>query len=179
MMNLNSDMGEMLINKIANSGLITLKPEEWVPSSDPMLFDLKDFLFKGLILKEQEFRDQLKQHNWAQYLHQSICIYCSADAIIPSWAYMLIATYASPYAKEVFFGTKAQWISHQLLTYVDHLDVSPYMDQRDIIKGCSDGVEIGPEIYLALTHKLVPVVKSLMFGEPCSTVPVYKRPREA
>lgn len=172
-------MSETLVNKIANSGLITLKPEEWVPVSDPLVIDLKDFLFKGLILKEQEFRDQLKQHNWDQYLHQSICIYCSVDAIIPSWAYMLIATHASPYAKEVFFGTKKQWIIRQVMTYIEHLDVSPYKDQRVIIKGCSDDVEIGPEIYLALTQKLVPVVKSLMFGEPCSTVPVYKRPREA
>lgn len=172
-------MSEALVNRIANSGLITLRPEDWVPGSVPQTFDLKDFLYKGLILKEQEFRDQLKQHDWHQYKGQVLCVYCSVDAIIPSWAYMLIAAYASPHATEVFFGTKQQWITQQLLAYVDQLDVNPYKDQRVIIKGCSDGVEIGPEIYLALTHKLVPVVKSLMFGEPCSTVPVYKRSREA
>lgn len=172
-------MSETLVNRIANSGLITLKPEEWVPGYSPEVFDLKDFLFQGLILKEQEFRDKLKHHDWQQYKEKTLCVYCSADAIVPSWAYMLIASYASPFAKEVFFGTVQQWTSKQLLDYVAHMDESEYKDLRVIIKGCSDDVEIGPEIYLALTNKLVPVVKSLMYGEPCSTVPVYKRSKEA
>ena len=156
-----------------------MKPEEWVPSSDPMLFDLKDFLFKGLILKEQEFREMMKQHHWKQYAGTTLCVFCSADAIVPSWAYMLIASNASPFVKDIFFGTPQQWTSNQLLAHIDQLDINEFKDQRVIIKGCSDDVQIGPEIYVALTKKLVPVVKSLMFGEPCSTVPVYKRTREA
>ncbi|MEO5905898.1 MAG: DUF2480 family protein [Saprospiraceae bacterium] len=171
-------MSESLVNRVANSGLITLKPEEWFSSIIPVSIDLKDFLFKGLILKEQEFRDMMKIHDWAQYEGKVLCVFCSADAIIPNWAYMLIASNASSFAHEIFFGSPGAWFSKQMLSYVDALDVLPYQDQMVVIKGCSDGMEIGPEIYTALTTKLVPVVKSLMFGEPCSTVPVYKRPKK-
>ena len=171
-------MSEVLINRIANSGLITLKPEEWIPSEMPSSFDLANFLFKGLILKEQEFRENMKQHNWDQYKDKTICVFCSADAIIPSWAYMLIATNVSSVAKEIFYGTPTQWISGKILSHIAQLDILPYKDQRVIIKGCSDDISLGPEIFVALTAKLVPVVKSLMFGEPCSTVPVYKRPKD-
>ena len=172
-------MADTLVNKIAESGLITLRPEEWVPDVVPNVFDLKNFLFMELILKEQEFREMMKKHDWAQYKGLPLCVFCSADAIIPSWAYMLIATHANPFTQDIFFGTKEQWINQQLLDHIDGLDISPYIDQRVIIKGCSDGVVIGPEIYMALTNKLIPVVKSLMFGEPCSTVPVFKRPKGA
>lgn len=172
-------MSETLVNRVANSGLITLKPEEWVSSVIPASIDLKDFLFKGLILKEQEFRDMMKSHDWTQYKDKILCVFCSADAIIPNWAYMLIASNTSPFVDEIFFGTPTAWLSRQLLAHVEKLDVLPYQDQIVIIKGCSDGMEIGPEIYTALTAKLVPVVKTLMFGEPCSTVPVYKRPKKS
>ncbi len=170
-------MSDILINKIANSGLITLRPEEWVPDQQPASFDLKDYLFMELILKEQDFRTAIKQHDWKVYAGQPLCVYCSADAIIPYWAYMLVATGASPFATEVFYGTPQQWMTHKLLDHINSLDVAEFTDQRVIIKGCTDGVEVGPEVYTALTTKLVPVVKSLMFGEPCSTVPVYKRPK--
>lgn len=172
-------MSEALVNRVASSGLITLKPEEWAPSIHPIVFDLKGFLFKELILKEQDFRESMKSHDWTQYQDKVLCVYCSTDAIIPSWGYMLVATMASSYAKEVFQGTPDQWVSKQLIQYIGQLDLTPYVDQRVIIKGCSDHVAIGPEIYVALTSKLVPVVKSLMFGEPCSTVPVFKRSKGA
>ncbi len=172
-------MSDALVNKIAESGLITLKPEEWVPSDRPLSFDLSTFLFKGLILKEQDFRESMKTHDWTQYQGKILCVFCSADAIIPSWAYMLVTTMATPFATGIFFGTPAQWISQQILNYIQQLNITSYADQRVIIKGCSDEIAIGPEIYVALTHKLVPVVKSLMFGEPCSTVPVFKRPKGA
>jgi hypothetical protein len=172
-------MSDALVNRVASSGLITLKPEEWAPAQSPVVFDLKDYLFMSLILKEQDFRDSMKAHDWAQYQDKVLCVYCSTDAIIPSWGYMLVATMAAPFAKEVFFGTPDQWISQQLMRHIENLDLAPYIDQRVIIKGCSDHVAIGPEIYVALTSRLVPVVKSLMFGEPCSTVPVFKRPKGA
>lgn len=172
-------MSDALVNKIANSGLITLKPEEWVPHQPPASLDLKGFLFMELILKEKEFRAQLKAHDWTQYAGNTVCVHCSVDAIIPSWAYMLITTHAAPYAGKIFFGSTEEWMSHQIREYIDHMDVTPFLDQRVIIKGCSDQIAIGPDIYMALTHKLLPVVKSLMFGEPCSTVPVYKRPKDA
>ncbi len=170
-------MSDALINRVASSGLITLKPEDWAPTVLPEVFDLKDYLFMSLILKEQDYRTSMKEHDWTQYKDKVLCVHCSADAIIPSWAYMLVATMASPFAKEVFFGSKEQWISNQLLHHIQQMDITAYADQMVIIKGCSDEVAIGPEIYVALTSRLVPVVKSLMFGEPCSTVPVYKRPK--
>jgi len=172
-------MSDALVNRVASSGLITLKPEEWAPAQSPMVFDLKDYLFMSLILKEQDYRDSMKTHDWTQYQDKVLCVYCSTDAIIPSWGYMLVATMAASYAKEVFFGTPDQWVSKQLMHHIENFDMTPFVDQRVIIKGCSDHVAIGPEIYVALTSKLVPVVKSLMFGEPCSTVPVYKRPKGA
>ena len=121
----------------------------------------------------------LRLHSWSQYSGKTLCVFCSVDAIIPSWAYMLIATNAAPYASEIFYGSPVAWQTKQLLVYIDNMDEHAYADQRVIIKGCSDDFEIGPEIYIALTHKLVPVVKSLMFGEPCSTVPVFKRTKGA
>jgi hypothetical protein len=172
-------MSETLVNKIAESGLITLRPEEWVPVISPATIDLKDFLFMEQILKEKDFREMLKHHNWSQYSSRPLCIYCSVDAIIPSWAYMLMTTYAVPYASEIYFGTAQQWITRQLLNFVDKMDLKDLIDQRVIIKGCSDEMPIAPEVFMALTNKLVPVVKSLMFGEPCSTVPVFKRPKGA
>ena len=172
-------MSDALVNRVASSGLITLKPEEWAPSSKPLSFDLKDYLFMGLILKEQDFREAVKVHDWTKYQDKVLAVFCSADAIIPSWAYMLVATHANPFVKSLFFGTPDQWINQQLMQYIETLDITTYADQRVIIKGCTDELAIGPEIYIALTNRLVPVVKSLMFGEPCSTVPVFKRSKGA
>ncbi len=170
-------MSDALVNRVANSGLITLKPEEWAPTEKPDVFDLRAFLFMDMILKEQDFRAALKTYDWSQHQDKVLCIFCSSDAIIPSWAYMLVVTYAAPVARELFYGTPDQYISHALLRHIESLDVAPFEGQRVILKGCSDAVPVGPEVYTALTAKLVPVVKSLMFGEPCSTVPVYKQPK--
>jgi hypothetical protein len=152
-------MSDTLVNKIAASGLITIKPEEWAPTVHP------------------DFRAAVKAHDWSAYDQKVLCVFCSTEAIIPNWAFMLVTSMASPFAKTVFFGSPDQWIHQQILTHIEQLDVAPYIDQRVIIKGCSDRVAIGPDIYMALTGRLLPVVQSLMFGEPCSTVPVYKRPK--
>jgi hypothetical protein len=170
-------MADTIVNRVAESGLITLKPEEWISKTQPAEFDLKDYLFMGQILKEKDFRENVKSHDWTQYKGKSLCVFCSADAIIPSWAYMLIATNAAHLVTEIFYGNANQWRTAQLLASIGKMDLSEYKDQMVIIKGCSDEFAIGPEVYVALTSKLVPVVKSLMFGEPCSTVPVYKRPK--
>lgn len=170
-------MGDALVNKIAASGLITLRPEEWVPAVPPVPFDLKEFLFMGQIVKEKDFREAMKQHDWTQYKDKVLAVFCSTDAIIPNWAYMLVTSLATPYTKEVFSGTPEAWIQRQLMRYIDYMNIEPYTDQRVIIKGCSDRVVLGPDIYMAITSRLQPIVKSLMFGEPCSTVPVYKRPK--
>ena len=172
-------MSDTLVNRVAESGLITLRPEEWIPKDEIMEFDLKPFLFQGLMLREQDFRDQIKKHAWDSYKAKVVCVHCSADAIIPSWAFMLVTAMLAPVAKSVFYGTQAQWTSGQMLMIIDQINAETYRDQRVIIKGCSNGVVIGPEVFVALSAKLVPVVQSLMFGEPCSTVPVYKRPKGA
>lgn len=170
-------MSDPLINRIAESGLITLKPEEWLPKEHPVAFDLQPYLFQGLILKEKDFRESMKSLDWSQYKDKMICVFCSADAIIPHWAYMLVAAHASPYVSALFYGTPLQWMNAKVLDYIESMDVSPFTDQRIVIKGCGDAFEAGPEIYTALTARLLPVAKSIMYGEPCSTVPVYKRPR--
>lgn len=172
-------MSDTLVNRVTESGLITLRPEEWIPKDDVMDFDLKPFLFQGLILREQDFRDQINKYDWNPYKDKVVCVHCSADAIIPSWAFMLVTARLAPLAKNVFYGTEVQWTSGQMLRVIDQINAETYRDQRVIIKGCSNGVVIGPEVFIALSAKLVPVVKSLMFGEPCSTVPVYKRPKGA
>lgn len=168
-------MSDELVNRVAGSGLITLRPEEWVPSSEPVVIDLKDHLFMGMILREKDFRAWIAGYPWHGLAGKHLCVFCSADAIIPSWAYMLVAAHAAPHAAEIFFGPPAAWQTANMLRHVETMDVAPYRDQRVILKGCSDKVAVGPEVYLALTTRLVPIVRALMFGEPCSTVPVFKK----
>ena len=166
-----------LVNRIAQSGLITYKIEEFVPNVDFAFFDIKDYLFKGLILKEADFRTALKEHDWSAYEGKVLLVHCSTDAIIPMWASMLITSYATPVAKDVFFGKEADYYNYVLNQHIDQINPEEYQDARLVIKGCADK-PIPPNIYLRLTHKLRPVAKSIMFGEPCSTVPIYKKPRK-
>ena len=132
-----------------------------------------------MILKEQDFRDSMKSHEWEQYQDKVLCVFCSVDAIIPSWAYMLVAANAADKANDIFYGTPQQYTTNKLLSHIEKMNAADFTGQKVIIKGCSDDAYIGPEVYVALTHKLVPVVKTLMFGEPCSTVPVFKRRKES
>ncbi len=165
-----------LVNRVAASGLITLKLEEYFPKEELALFDLKDFLFMGLILKEKDFRDALKEHDWAQYEGKNLAVFCSADAIIPVWAYMLVTAYSAPYARDVFQGTADEFYKHIFQKALDGLDASQYEGQRIVIKGCSDK-PVPPSAYVELTRKLQPFALSIMYGEPCSTVPIFKRPK--
>ena len=170
-------MDQPLVNRVANSGLITIKLEEFFPPQELAIFDLKDYLFIEMILKEKDFREALKEHNWEQYQGKILLVYCSADAVIPVWAYMLVATYAAPYAKDIFQGTADDFYRSYFLRQLDQLDMEQYRDQRLVIKGCSDH-PVPPAAYLEITRKLQPLAKSIMYGEPCSTVPVYKQPRK-
>jgi hypothetical protein len=165
-----------LVNRVANSGLITIKLEKFFPKQELAVFDLKDYLFMEMILKEKDFRQALKEHDWEQYQGQTLLVYCSADAIIPVWAYMLVATYAAPYAQDVYQGKQEDYYRSYFLRQLDRLDTEQYRDQRLVIKGCSDH-PVPPAAYLEITRRLQPLAKSIMYGEPCSTVPVYKRPR--
>ncbi len=166
-------MENEIINKVAQSHLITLNPVDLFPASI-IVFDLKDFLFMELILKEKEFRESLKTHNWKQYTEKSVILTCSADAIIPLWAYMLVTTYLQPYAKAITSGDAESAKRELFHMQVEKVDFEQYRDKRIVLKGCGD--EAIPEYaYVTLTDKLLPYVKSIMYGEPCSTVPVFKR----
>ncbi len=168
-------MSEVFVNKVAESGIITLDLEQYYPKDDIIaLFDLKDYLFMGLILKEKEFREALKNTDWTQYQDKHVAVTCTADAIIPMWAYMLIAANLQPVSLTVIFGTTDQLKTQCLLSNINQLDITPYTDQRVVIKGCGE-IPVGEAAYLTITHRLRPVVKSIMYGEPCSTVPIYKR----
>jgi hypothetical protein len=162
------------LNKVAESGLITIDLEEWYPKDKVVVFDLKEYLFRGMIIKEKEFREQLKATNWEQYRNHTVAITCSADAIIPSWAYMLVGSYLQPVAKHLAIGSEAEAQKQAFLQNIQQINPESYRDQRVIIKGCGD-TPIGEFAYLEITRLLRPVVRSLMYGEPCSTVPVYKK----
>lgn len=166
-----------LVNKIANSGLITLKLEEYVPDAELVEFDLKDYLFKGLILKEKDFRESVKAHDWSQYEGKVLLIYCSTDAIIPIWAYMLVTSQAAPYARDVFQGEREAYFAKTIHEALAKMDPAQYEDERIIIKGCSDK-PVPLSAYTELTRLLRPYAKTIMYGEPCSTVPIYKKPRK-
>ncbi len=163
-----------LINRVAASSLITLDLEKYYPKASVVHFDLKAYLFKELILKEKDFREALKAHDWSQYKDQVLLVYCSTDAIIPIWAYMLVASYAAPYARDIFQGTEEDYLESAYEKIIEGLDPAAFDDQRVVIKGCSEK-KVPLSAYLNLTRKLRPVAKSIMFGEPCSTVPIFKK----
>jgi hypothetical protein len=167
-------MDDVLQNKVANSGLLTINLEDYLPHESILIFDLKDYLFMGLILKEKEFREALKQKDWTPFTGKYVAVTCTADAIIPLWAYMLASSYLQPIAKDVYVGTEKEMYKHIVLKSLNHIQPSDYKDQRVVVKGCGE-VEIGNYAYAEITKLLTPIVKSIMYGEPCSTVPIYKR----
>lgn len=166
-------MSDLMINKVANSGLITLDLEKYIPNNI-ITFDLKEHLFMGLILKEKDFREGLKKWDWQPYVGKYVAITCSVDAVIPVWAYMLLTTYLQPVAKDVYLGTEAELQKHLFLQNIAAIDVEKFKDERVVVKGCGE-TPIDNYAYAAITKTLLPVVKSIMYGEPCSTVPVYKK----
>ena len=167
-------MSDEIINKVAASGLITLDLEEYYPKEEVLVFDLKPHLFMELIVKEKDFRAALQQFDWTVYEGKIAAVTCSADAIIPMWAYMLVATYLQPVAKDIIFGNEAAAIKQLFLQNIRAIPVEDYLDQRVVVKGCGD-VPIGEFAYMEITKKLRPVAKSIMYGEPCSTVPIFKK----
>ena len=162
------------VNKVAESGLITIDLENWYPKGEIVVFDLKDYLFMGMIVKEKEFRYTLKNTDWEVYRNKMVSIICSVDAIIPSWAFMLVASYLQPVCKELALATPEEMRKQVFLRNIQSINSVDYKDQRVIVKGCGD-TPIGDFAYLEITRILRPVVRSLMYGEPCSTVPVFKK----
>ena len=163
-----------LVNKVANSSLVTINLENYFPEEELIVFDLKDYLFMELILKEKDFRASLKEHDWAQYEGKIVVIDCTADAIIPVWAYMLVTTYVEPYAKTVFQGSSEEFYKLAYQKAIDQIDVTEYDGKKIVIKGCSNK-PVPPSAYVGITEKLRPYAFSIMYGEPCSTVPIYKK----
>lgn len=167
-------MSEPLINKVAESGLVTLDLEQFYPREETAVFDLKDHLFMGMILKEKDFREGLKQLDWSAYAGKYVALCCSADAIIPVWAWMLAASYLQPVAKDIVMGDEKELHKQLYLRNIGKIDVSEFEGKRMVIKGCGE-TPVGDYVYMEITKKLLPVAKSIMYGEPCSTVPVYKK----
>lgn len=166
-------MSEVFINKVAESGIITINLEDYLPKEEIVVFDIKDYLFMGLILKEKEFRQSLKELDLSIYKDKIVAITCSADAIIPMWAYMLITTTLSQESQIVLMGSDTDVKNKLLIRAIHHLNTEEFKDKRVVIKGCGEN-PIPEEAYLEITNLLLPVAKSIMYGEPCSTVPVYK-----
>lgn len=162
-----------ILNKVSESGIISLDLETYFPSEEIMLFDLKEFLFMGLILKEKDYRAALLQIDFSVYQNKYVGIVCSADAIIPMWAYMLASSYLQPVAKKVMMGTEEKIVEQILLEEINEIDATQFTDKRVVVKGCGEKA-IPESAYVAITNKLRPVAKSIMYGEPCSTVPIYK-----
>lgn len=168
-------MSDEIINKVAESGLITIDLEKYLPGKEDMIvFDLKDFLFMGLILKEKDFREALKQHDWEKYRNKNVAVTCSADAIIPVWAYMLVTSYLQPLAKETMVGNEREMYKATIIKNISSINTGEFEGKRIVLKGCGE-TPIDDFAYAEATRVLLPVAKSIMYGEPCSTVPVYKK----
>jgi hypothetical protein len=168
-------MTDMFVNKVAESGIITLNLEDYYPKEAVEVFDMKDNLFMGLILKEKDFREALKTLDTSVYKNKLVALTCSADAIIPMWAYMLVVSLIQPLAADIIYANAENIKEQILLKNIDKIDAANYMDARVVVKGCGE-LPIGEVAYIAITKKLRPAVKSIMYGEPCSTVPVFKKP---
>ncbi len=168
------DIQENIINKVAQSGLISFDLANLHHNGERVVYDIRDNLFHGLMLKEKDFREFIKTHDWQSYEGKNVAIICSSDAIVPTWAYMLIASKIANVANFFVFGD-LELLEHSLyLVAIEKLDIEQYRDQRLVIKGCGD-IAVPTSAFLAITSKLVSVAKSIMYGEPCSTVPIYKR----
>jgi hypothetical protein len=169
-------MSEVFVNKVAESGIITINLEEFYPKEEVAVFDMKDHLFMGLILKEKDFREALKNLDFSIYQNKNVALTCTADAIIPMWAYMLVVSYLQPIAKEIIFGNEDFLHKTIFLKKLSTINIDDYADKRVVIKGCGE-LPITETAYVEITKLLRPVAKSIMYGEPCSTVPIYKKPK--
>jgi hypothetical protein len=165
---------EQIVNKVADSGIVTLDLEQFYPKGEIAVFDMKDHLFMGLILKEKDFRATLQNLEWEQYRDKNVAVTCSADAIIPVWAYMLVASYLQPVAREMVFGDEKVLVETIISRNMAGIKAEEYSDKRVVIKGCGE-MAIPDAAYMEITAKLRPYAKSIMYGEPCSTVPIFKK----
>ena len=171
-------MEKEIINKVEQSGLVQIDLEELYLKGQREVVDLKPWLYEELILKEKDFREYVKAHDWTQYKGKYVAVTCSADAIIPTWAFMIVATHLAPYAADLVFGDLSKLEEYLFFKRLSLIDPESYRNQRVVVKGCAD-LPVPATAYVELTRLLQPVVKSIMYGEPCSTVPVFKRKENA
>jgi len=165
-----------LVNRVAESGIITINLEDFFPDREFATFDIRDYLFHGLILKEKDFREALKNMDWSIYEGKIVLVTCTTDAIIPLWAYMLIEIYLQTVAFDTYQGDMEEYLRFHYKNILQKLDPLQYQDQRIVIKGCGNK-PVPSFAYAMITAVLKPSAQSIMFGEPCSTVPIFKRPR--
>ena len=170
-------MEREIVNRVAQSPLITIDLEEYHEPGDRVLYDLKEILFEELILREKEFREHIKTHDWSSYRGKHVAIHCSADAIIPRWAYMLLASKLEPFAKTLVFGDLSRLEEILFFKNIQKIDPAQFHEEKVVIKGCSSSV-VPVSVYVEITRLLRPFATSIMYGEPCSTVPVYKKARQ-
>lgn len=167
-------MSEEIVNRVANSKLVTFNLEDIYPKGERVSFDISQWLVEGIVLRERDFRKCAKEHDWSQYQDHYVALSCSTDAIVPGWAFLLISLQLAPFAKKVIVGTLEELESILFAEILQNLDVSTFRDKPVIIKGCAH-MPIPQNAYVLLAQKLQPVAKSLMYGEACSSVPLYKR----
>lgn len=171
-------MENEIINRVSNSSLVTFDLEKFHVPGERVVYDLKDNLFQGLILREKDFRDHVKYFDWSQYKDKLVAVICTADAIVPTWAYMLLAAALKPYARKIFFGTVDEMEAALFMDELTRVNWEQFRDAKVVIKGCSD-VHVPVSAYVEATSRLAGLAASIMYGEPCSTVPVFKRPKTA
>lgn len=169
-------MAEEIINRVANSALVVIDLEDYYPSGQRVQLDISNWLYEGLILREKDFRVQVAAHDWSQYQDAFVALHCSSDAIIPGWAYLLLSVHLSPFAKKVVVGNLETLENILFAELIADLDVSEYENKPLIIKGCAHK-PIPDAAFVLLVQKLQPVARSIMYGEACSSVPLYKKRR--
>ena len=170
-------MEPLFVNRVANSGLVTLNLEEYIHAGERVVYDIKDNLFHGLMLREKDFREFIKTHDWTQFEGQNVAIICSADAIVPTWAYMLLAIKLQNHAHRYVFGNLEALEQALFQEAILGIDAEDYRDAKVVVKGCGEK-PVPTFAYVEIMRKLLPVAASVMYGEPCSTVPLYKKPKE-
>ncbi len=167
-----------IINRVANSPLVTFDLEDYYPQGERVVYNIKDNLFQEMILREKDFRTFVKEHDWSQYQDKYVALTCSVDAIVPTWAYMLLATKLEPYTQRVIFGSLETLEAVLFQEVLSHIDPTEFQDAKVVIKGCGN-LPVPDFAYVEITRLLQPYVSSMMYGEPCSTVPIYKRPKKS
>lgn len=167
-------MADEIVNRVANSKLIVVDLEDYYPKGERTLFDIKDWLYEGLVLRERDFRDYVNEHDWSQYKDHYVAMTCTSDAIVPAWAFMLLTMHLQPFAKQIVIGSLEQLETSIFQDVITNLDISEFIDKPLIIKGCSNK-PVPANAYILLSQKLKPIARSIMYGEACSSVPLYKR----